>query len=666
MREIYLKFSEKGKYDVKIETIEEMSSSIFLDSYIQAYKELYTISFESKNNDEIDRNNIIAFLGERGSGKTSCMRSFLSSLSCLDEHNFILEDEKLKKNLEKFSEINFEILNIVEPSFFSEKINVIELVVSNMFKNFSIEIEKNNKDYEMKRTLLKNFQEIFKNMKYMKCSEAYQNSEIEELITLSTSVDLKKHLSELIEQYLKLFSKDKLIISIDDIDLNTKFAYSMTEDVRKYLSIPNVIIVLALKLEQLKTIITKEYIEEYEHLLKDKTVIYDDYNRYVMEDIENRVEKYLLKLIPYERRIYLKNPESYDENIKIFINKEQISLQSEKFQDAILKFIFQKTNMLFLKPEYGVNKVIPTSLRELVGFVAILEKLKKPLNNDQEMKIKNYEFFENYLYSYIFKDKLSEKEQNIIRSFLLVPYNKKNSYIVSKLLSNDKENNTVNTPLDLTEVIKTLREIEDNISYFPFCLRMTYSYLLYKTFYENRKDKNNNFLKLLGKDYLKNLEKYNLFNVNKKFKTSKKLKSNEIFNLFILENDKKAEEEKGKYYFSLIAPFYNIIFNSNSTNYLQSFIFRNMEIYERFYSFLENVEFERIDNNIDHIWENIKNFYEITLRDFIDIFSSPLNNELEIDLQKFIKELNSILPESLKELKEYIENKNEEKGTKGI
>ena len=157
MGEICLKFDERERYDVKVEKIEDMSSSIFVDSYFQAYKELNIISSENVN--EIDGNNIIAFLGERGSGKTSCMRSFLGSLKHLRENKFNLDDEELKKSLEDLSKINFELLNIVEPSFFSEKVNVLELVISNMFKNF----RKKSKKMEMK--IMKRKKNCYKNFK---------------------------------------------------------------------------------------------------------------------------------------------------------------------------------------------------------------------------------------------------------------------------------------------------------------------------------------------------------------------------------------------------------------------------------------------------------------------------------------------------------------------
>lgn len=645
MREIYLKFNVEERYDVKIETIEEMNKSIFLDSYIQAYKELNIISSE-KNTNGIDKNNIIAFLGERGSGKTSCMRSFLGSLKYLNKNRFDVEDDELKKSLEDLCKVNFEILNIVEPSFFSEKVNVIELIVSSMFKKFSIEIEQNNKDYEIKRTLLKSFQEIFKNMKYMKCSEEYQSSEIEELMALGTSVNFKMHLYELIDQYLKFFSKNKLIISIDDIDLNTKFAYCMAEDVRKYLSIPNVVIVLALKLEQLKAIIAKEYSEEYEKLLNFST-----YKDNIVSDIENRVEKYLLKLIPYERRIYLKNPDSYDENIKIFINGEQIGSQSEKFQDTILNFIFQKTDMLFLKPEYGMSRIIPTNLRELVGLVTILESMNDPLlvKNVEVAKNKNYKSFKNYLYSYIFKNKISQKEQNIIKTLLLTSYNKKNSYIVSEIGIEEEDIFSFDSSLvkkkssNIIDVVKSIIDIEDNISYFPFYLKTIYSNLLYESFKEGK----NNFYYLIGKGNYINAEKYTLLHFNEKIKRVISENANlQVLELFLLNNNREKNENQGKELsFSLIAPFENIMSKLGKRGFplqMQNFIFRNMEIYEQFYLFLENIKIDNQVTNIHSAWRKVKKFYSSEVGKFIKTFPDPLKGKLEKDLLDFLVKIKNV------------------------
>ena len=657
MREIYLKFDEEERYDVKIETIEEMDKSIFLDSYIQAYKELNIISSENIKN-KVDRNNLLAFLGERGSGKTSCMKSFLSLLK--PENRKEIEniiDIELKNNIESISKFKFEVLTIIEPSFFSEKVNIIELVVSSMFKNFSAEIEKNNRDYEIKRALLKKFQEIFKNMKYMKCAEEYQNSEIEELMALGTAVDFKTHLNELIKIYLEFFSKDKLVISIDDIDLNTKFAYRMIEDVRKYLSTFDTVIVIALKLEQLKMVIRKEYITENKDLLSNNETMY------IMSDVENRVEKYLLKLIPHERRIFLKNPDSYD-NVKIFIGNKPISTKSEKFQERILNFIFQKTNVLFLKQEHGVNKIIPTTLRELVGFIAVLGKLQEPVTNDniEYIKMKNYNFFKEYLYDCVFKDKLTEKEQNIIKNILSTSYDNKNSYILSMLnkLEDDKRTTNRGKNINIIEIITKLRSMENDIYYLSFFIKLVYSNLLYESYHEKRKQ---NFYDILGKNYLLDFSKYEFRNTLKK-ESLKKIEEDDkikILELFILEKNVNKEDKEKTITFSAIAPFHNIIFNYKdlySSPYLKNFVFRNIEIYEQFYLFLENTEFEIENEDICIMWKNIKRFYSSNLKDFIKVLPNPLKEDLEKELDTFFTQIEKIVDEDLQKLEFFIEEKN--------
>lgn len=137
-----LKIDEISTYDIKIENIEEMKNSIFIDAYKEAYRNLNSIieaqNQKKKNKDKfIDKsiNNIIAFIGERGSGKTSCMKSFLRAI----ENNEYLESE-----MENRMKVKFEILDMIEPSFFTDKINIIELVISNLFKKFSEKLEKKN------------------------------------------------------------------------------------------------------------------------------------------------------------------------------------------------------------------------------------------------------------------------------------------------------------------------------------------------------------------------------------------------------------------------------------------------------------------------------------------------------------------------------------------
>ena len=65
-----------------------------------------------------------------------------------------------------------------------------------------------------------------------------------------------KGLVDLIKDYLQFMNKSQgkqqLIIAIDDLDLCSANAYKMAEQIRKYLIIPNVCIVISVKIDQLE------------------------------------------------------------------------------------------------------------------------------------------------------------------------------------------------------------------------------------------------------------------------------------------------------------------------------------------------------------------------------------------------------------------------------
>lgn len=106
-----------------INTEKEFEASIFTEQYVQALDALNNLvaaqSASSKQSDnrvspEESPNNIIAFVGERGSGKTSCMSSVAE----------LLAPEKLHEIKSKYTAIEkhqFENIGIIDPSYFDKR-----------------------------------------------------------------------------------------------------------------------------------------------------------------------------------------------------------------------------------------------------------------------------------------------------------------------------------------------------------------------------------------------------------------------------------------------------------------------------------------------------------------------------------------------------------------
>lgn len=664
---VELKFAKNETYNIKIEGIEEMNKSIFIDNYINGYKIFNMLLTEKKK--DYYFNNIIAFLGERGSGKTSCMESFINSLDGISEEKIkLLSSSELKEQFQNYLGImngsrKIRKINIIEPTFFSKEINILELVISNMFKEFNQELLKNMSDkYNEKKNLLKKFQDIYKSMKYMKCSEAYRSSEIEELVQLSTSVSFKMNFKELVKEYLEFFNGFKLVISIDDIDLNTEYAYEMTEDIRKYLSIDNVVIVMALKLEQLKTVVVKNYTAENNELLKIK-----EYEIRIIEDIENRAEKYLLKLIPVERRLYLKDLDEYKCEFKISIDGIEIDTENRDFQRTILELIYKKTGIIFLPSKYGVNSIIPTNFRELVGFIAILGKLKNIFleeSNKEIIKESNYKILKKYIFDYWIKNKLTTELQEELKEFIKNDYNYRNLYLYTKLTERLPQNESQkkilafqNSIFAISKFLSQIIKVDRKNKNYYFALKMINSFELYET-YKNDKI---GFKELVGDEYIQS-EKLKEIEIDKK-EIEKMLssRSSEIrkmgeFLLFFIKLDGEIKPTKTKkaveiYKFSLLAPLTNVLYpekiflrfgiqkeniNLELIDTFSKIIYRNMDIIEEFVGFLEKQNIEEYK-----IFDSIKLLYLNKIKEFNEKIFFPIA-EVEsglIELKNYLESL---------------------------
>ena len=303
-KESILVINLNEEYKIKIENGNQFNTSIFKDVYSSALRNVEEIVSQSaKGNEYDDFNNIIAFTGERGKGKSSSMISFRDALvgKNNDEHKFFFNDHS-SLEAKKFASID-----IVDPSLFRGGESLFEIILAQMFQRFQERIKEDNMKLndDERRAIIKQFQEVFENLQIINSDrkELYRKESIEALSRLATSSNLRKCFKKLVEIYLEKFEKGKdyLVIAIDDFDLNTSDAYKMLEDIRQFLIQSNIILLVACKIEQLRQIILINYYTEYEILFKLKSSEISE------SDLINKTEKYLEKLFPLNRRLELPN-----------------------------------------------------------------------------------------------------------------------------------------------------------------------------------------------------------------------------------------------------------------------------------------------------------------------------------------------------------------------
>lgn len=190
----------------------------------------------------------------------------------------------------------------------------------------------------------------------------------------------------MVHEYLTFIKPDKddkacLIIPIDDFDLNIKAVADMAEQIRKYLMIPNVVILMAADMKQLADAKEQSVRKDFEILIKANSM---------SESPKSITAKYILKLIPDERRLQL--PQIIDNalNLKIaLIDEKGNAKHSDNIQDLLLELLYTNSGLLFTKQKNRIHNIIPLNLRGLITWFSFLtkQKMKHSLSSLKEFSI---------------------------------------------------------------------------------------------------------------------------------------------------------------------------------------------------------------------------------------------------------------------------------------
>ncbi len=386
-----LKIYKGNEFKVYVaDSIDE--DDLFFDEYKKAAEMLSEIVKYNKKSDNRLKleyeNNIIAFCGERGEGKSSVMLSFVKAMR---SYASTKKNQKVFEDFKEIENIYFSEPIIIDPSLFDETHGILDVILAEIYNEFDSirKISQVDKADEYTK-MLAQFQKVYKyvllinNQKKTLDDEYDYEGDIGRLVRLGDSTNLRRELSVLIDMYLEFRmseknagDKNKLVIAIDDLDLCSDKVYRMTEEIRKYLILPNVIIVMALRIGQMEDCICEKNARDYLVSI-DR---FNDNNR-LKNDIFIMSEKYVNKLIPKARRIYLSRIESFQKLTVQYIEdrngEENIVWETEGQQDIIAtmrKLIHEKTGIILLPKEMGINILFPDNLREMVNLMVFLLKM---------------------------------------------------------------------------------------------------------------------------------------------------------------------------------------------------------------------------------------------------------------------------------------------------
>ena len=164
------------------------------------------------------------------------------------------------------------------------------------------------------------------------------NYTLEALNEFSKASELKGLMQKLIDQFIKILPQDEnggksvdyLVLVIDDVDMNVSYAATMLEQIRKFLMLDHLVILMSANMEQLKNEMCEFYSRAFIQTLKGS-------NEDLVVDVEDLATKYLLKIFPTSRRIHVENPSKrlLDTELRIIADSSNDAVQELRQFDLL-------------------------------------------------------------------------------------------------------------------------------------------------------------------------------------------------------------------------------------------------------------------------------------------------------------------------------------------
>lgn len=355
-----------------------------------------------RNKEQVE--NTIAFLGGRGTGKTSAMLSFMEGLKDHYKAHDVIEDDNKK--------YNFISLEWIDASFLEDNEDIFVMILAKMFGELLKYHDKIGMDRDRAveydfRNLYQQFEKIYRRISNLKRKDEVYNEElpVDFLKDLSRSTEVRSDFRELVRAFVRFVVevegiKEKsnntyVVIAVDDIDLNIKRGYDILETIHKYLMVPGVIVLVALNYEEMMLCCEKHYIKNYGLYMPRK----------VVEDIGVRAiemsEQYLEKVLPPYMRLYMPSLQKRDfqfRNPKIRVQGEKEDGKTDptemEIKEYMFDLIYKRTGVLFDAVGKKRHFMEPSTLRNLNAIYEIYNEMSLLPKFEDENYLKVYD--ENY------------------------------------------------------------------------------------------------------------------------------------------------------------------------------------------------------------------------------------------------------------------------------
>lgn len=396
--------------------------------------------------------NIITFVGRRGTGKSSAMLSFMEGL----KHNADDKgDEKYIIRIKPHVNTNFISLDWIDASLLEKSEDIFESILAKMLWEFLNIDDKNQRhrsgiDYDV-RDLHQRFDNIYKKVLNLKKRNEKKEFDGETAISvlrdLARSNELREDFEELIKRYIYVISMlqpDRrssadtdtfLVVAIDDVDMNVDFGFEILENVQRYLKVNGLIVLLSINYEQMLFCCEKHFSRIY----ADCPNLSEDKRRYVTKI----AEEYMEKALPSYMRTYLPSlkKRDYDRDKLTRINAQEVGIETgEKSEGIEIKKVMFYLAYKKIKVRYDCEGkkrhfMEPGTLRNLNNQYFFFKKMDDPEgdNSLEKLEWNHRRSMDDLLFHFTYEN-LQEKERKFFIELSEEDIRRRGEIIVSRLM----------------------------------------------------------------------------------------------------------------------------------------------------------------------------------------------------------------------------------------
>lgn len=433
--------------------------SIFRDQYVQALR--LTNAFVRDKESETLK--CVAFCGDRGEGKTSCMTTTQGIIEQVKEKSdaYSYVDKIGCKDL---ANTKCSVVEVTDPSFFDDSHNILQITIGKLYNSYRRKQEECKVDYGKKNKLLETFSRVNASLLTLQKDDIDSMNDLHRLAVLATGITLRDQIAELVKEYLNFMGADILIVPIDDIDLNIAYAYRMCEQIRKYLCVPQCVVFLSLKIEQLQYVVENAFAATIKNPNIGKA---SDSNGFNFDEIAEMAKKYINKLVPVNSRVEM--PKAYSlAEVKLELPTSNGGIMTmESMKKGVLELIYNRTRYLFYNPADSISPIVPNNLRDLFNLIALLAAMEE-IPDSRELTKKhaletNKNMFKLYLFT-VWKKRFDIDTQNKLDSLVTFDYGTSFNKEVIAILSKRFEEQLKKDYHEQTEDDYQIEDTEANIS----------------------------------------------------------------------------------------------------------------------------------------------------------------------------------------------------------